>query len=65
MQELTPRRSNKEHQRVNKRHQHFNFNTRVNGEATVRRLSYLLPWLIHKLDQKRHRKQKMGVLYHL
>ena len=49
---LTPRRSDKERQRVNERHQYFDSNTRVNGEATVRRLSCLPPWLIHKSDQK-------------
>ena len=49
---LTTRRSDKEHQRVNERHQQFDSNTRVNGEATVRHLSCLPPWLIHKSDQK-------------
>ena len=49
---LTQRRSNKERRRVNERYQHFDSNTRVNGETTVRHLSCLPPWTIHKSVQK-------------
>ena len=56
--QLTQRRHVKEYQRLIGKTSKFNSFIRVNGKATVRRLSWLSRWLIHKSIWKRRLKKK-------